>query len=154
MLVSNLKEETMDTSVASQAAGVAIQVLTPILIIVGTYFAHRLVKVFEAKTGLDIPAKQEAKIDGWIEEGIHFAEEKSRSYIKEKANKLKGPEKLELAGDFVMAMIKKNGWDDWAKDAIVNKIEGSLGTHRANGGKPRLDGENSPDLPTPAPEVG
>ena len=39
-------------------------------------------------------------------------------------------------------------------DGIVNKIEGSLGTHRANGGKPRLDGENSPDLPTPAPEVG
>jgi hypothetical protein len=154
MLGSNPKERIMDPSLASQAAEVALQVLTPILIIVGTYFAHRLVKVFEAKSGIDIPDRQEVKIDEWIEAGIHFAEEKSRSYIKEKANKLKGPEKLELAGDFVMAMIKKNGWDNWAKEAIVTKIEGSLGAHRANGGKPRLDGENSPDLPTPLPEVG
>jgi hypothetical protein len=144
----------MDPSLASQAASVALQVVTPILVVLAGWLAHRLVAVFEKKTGIDIPAKQEAKINGGVEEGIHYAEEKSRSYIKEKANKLRGPEKLELAGDFVMAMIKKNGWDDWAKDAIVTKIEGSLGAHRANGGKPRLDGENSPDLPTPAPEVG
>ncbi len=144
----------MDSSVASQAAVVALQVLTPILVALAGWLAHRIVKVVEAKTGIDIPDRQEAKIDDWIEQGIHLAEEKSRSYIKEKANKLKGPEKLELAGDFVMEMIRKNGWDTWAKDAIVKKIEGSLGAHRANGGKPRLDGENSPDLPTPAPEVG
>jgi hypothetical protein len=144
----------MDTSLASQAASVALQVVTPILVVLAGWLAHRIVGVIEKKTGIDIPDKQEAKIDGWIEQGILFAEEKSRSYIKEKANKLKGPEKLELAGDFVMAMIEKNGWDDWAKDAIVNKIEGSLGAHRVNGGKPRLDAETSPDLPTPAPLGG
>jgi hypothetical protein len=149
MLQSNLKEKTMDSSIASQVAGVALQVLTPILVALAGWLAHRIVKVVESKTGIDIPDKQEAKINGWIEEGIHFAEEKSRSYIKEKANKLKGPEKLEIAGDFVMAMIEKNGWDDWAKDAIVKKIESSLGAHRSNGGKPRLDGADSPDHPTP-----
>ena len=139
----------MDTSLASQAVGVALQILTPLLIIVGTYLAHRLVKVLEAKTGIDIPEKQEAQIDKWISAGIYLAEEKSRSFIKEKAQKLKGPEKLELAGTYVMNMVKKNGWDDWALEWIEAKIEAKIGTHRANGGKPRLDAEDSPDLPTP-----
>jgi len=136
-------------STASQVAEVVVQILTPVLITLAGWLAHRLVAVFEKKTGIDVPKKQEDMIDTWIESGIYYAEEKSRSLIKEKANKLKGPEKLEIAGKFVLDMVKKNGWDAWTKEAVLAKVEGSLGMHRANGGKPRLDAEGSPDLPDP-----
>lgn len=134
----------MDPTVASQAAELALQVLTPILVALAAWLAHRIVGVFEKKTGIDIPEKQEAQIDKWIEAGIHLAEEKSRSLVKSKASKLEGPQKLEVAGTFVMGMISKNGWDDWAQSWILDKIEAQLGTNRANGGKP---------TPSPLPEV-
>ena len=129
----------MDTSAASQATELAFQVIAPIVTILGAWLAHRLVAIFEQKTGIDIPDKQEAKIDQWVEEGINLAAEKSYKKVKEKTDKLKGPEKLEEAANFVFGMIESRGWDDWTKDKIKTKIEAAVGVHRANGGVPSLE---------------
>ena len=129
----------MDTSAASQATELAFQIITPIVTILAAWLAHRLVAIFEKKTGIDIPDKQEAKIDNWIEQGIHLAAEKSYKKVKAKTDKLTGPEKLEEAADFVFALAASRGWIDWTKDKIKAKVESAVGVHRVNGGVPALE---------------
>lgn len=129
----------MDSSAATQLTQLAFQIAEPIVLVLGAWVAHRVVKIFESKTGIDIPDKQEAKIDQWIEQGIILAAEKSYQKVKGKTEKLKGPEKLEEAADFVFAFASSRGWDTWTKDKIKAKIESSIGAHRANGGVPKLE---------------
>lgn len=129
----------MDQSAASQATELAFQVIAPIVTILAAWLAHRLVAIFEKKTGIDIPDKQEAKIDVWIEQGILLAAEKSYQKVKAKTEKLKGSEKLEEAADFVFALAAARGWTEWTKDKIKDKIESAIGVHRANGGVPALE---------------
>ncbi len=129
----------MDQTAATQAATLAFEIITPVLAVLGAWLAHKLVKVLEAKTGIDIPDKQEAKIDQWVEQGIHLAAEKSYQKIKEKTEKLKGSEKLEEAADFVFALANARGWDDWTKNKIKDKVNSAVGIHRANGGVPALE---------------
>jgi len=133
----------MDQSAVSQATELAFQVITPIVTILAAWLAHRLVAIFEKKTGIDIPDKQEAKIDTWIEQGINLAAEKSYQKVKAKTEKLKGPEKLEEAADFVFALAASRGWADWTKDKIKAKVESAVGAHRANGGVPALEDKAS-----------
>lgn len=140
----------VDSSSAAKFADIALQILIPVVTVFAMWGANKVIRLVERKLGVDIPERQERAINDWVEQGIHFAEEKSRSKIKEKANKLRGPEKLEIALGFVLGMINSNGWHTWTRDKVVAKIEGSLGAHRANGGKPRLDAEGSPDLPDPS----
>ena len=126
-----------DSNAATQLAQMAIELLTPILAIIGAWIAHKAVKAFEAKTGVDVPDKIEAKIDAWIEQGIHIAAERSYRKVKEGTEKLTGPEKAEEAADFVLAMVKARGWDTWTKDKIFKKLDAAIGVHRANGGVPQ-----------------
>lgn len=139
------------STILVQLTDAAFRILVPVVTLFAMWGAHRAIAVFEAKTKIDVPDKQEAKIDGWIEDAIHWAEEKSRNAIKHKAEKLRGPEKLESAADFVMGFVESRGWIDWTRAKIEHKIEAKLGVKRANGGKPRLDAEDSPDLPEPEP---
>lgn len=122
----------MDTSAATQATELALQVIAPIVIALGAWIAHRLVRLLEEKTGIDIPDKQEDKIEYWIEQGINLAVEKSHQKLKAHTEKLKGPEKLEEAADYVFALATARGWTDWTKDKIKNKIEASLGADRVD----------------------
>jgi hypothetical protein len=137
----------VDSSSAAKVADYAVQLAFGVLSIFLMWGTNRIIRAIEKKWDVDIPERQEVAIDGWVEQGILWAEEKSRSKIKEKADKLRGPEKLEVALGYVIGMIRSRGWDTWAADAITAKIEARLGKHRANGGKPRLDAEDSPDLP-------
>jgi hypothetical protein len=123
----------------TQATSLAFQILTPIVTIIATWFAHRLVGIFEKKLKIDLPEKQEAQIDGWISQGIHWASETSYKKVKEKTSKLTGPEKLETAAAFVFDFAQARGWTEWSKDAIKKKIEAKLGDKRANGGVPHTD---------------
>ena len=138
-----------DENLVQRITEMAFQIITPIIALFAMWAANRLIGVFEKKTGFDIPDKQEKAVEGLIEQGILFAEEKSRSAIKAKADKLSGPDKLEAAGGYVLDIVKANGWVGWTRDRINKKIEAKLGYHRANGGKPRLDSEDHPDLPVP-----
>lgn len=128
---------------AQQLANIAFDFLKVIVTALGGYVAFLVGSWVKKKTGID----QEAQLNKWIREGILYAEEKSRNKIKEKMQKLTGSEKLEAAGKFVLELAKSQGVTKWTKDKVEAKIESWLGEARSDGGKPRLDGEASPDLP-------
>lgn len=117
----------------------AFEVLTPIVTLFAMWAAHRAIKYLEHKLGVDVPARIEAQIDAWVDEGIHYAAEKSYQKVKGKTKKLSGPEKLEEAAAFVLAFAQARGWDDWTADKIKSKVEARLGIKRANGGAPAID---------------
>jgi len=136
-----------ETPAATRLMGIAFDVLA---LVVGAFVMwgmHRLLALFEKKSGIDIPDKQEALLDAWVKKGIVYAEEKSRGKIKSLGEKLKGPEKLEIAAKFALDMAESRGLVKWTKDKIAAKVEASLGEHRLNGGKPSLDKDSSPDAP-------
>lgn len=130
----------------SRVAELAFQILVPLLSALGAYLAHRLIAAFEKRTGIDVSERVEALLDGWVERGIHAAEEWSYKEVKAKTTKLTGSEKLELAADYVLDLIKQHGLDAWTRDKVKALIESKLGVHRANGGKPALDKATPPPL--------
>ena len=132
----------------TRVAYIAFQVLVPVLTAFAMYLANKLVTVFEKKTGIDISFKNEHFIHGWISDAIHLAEEWSYKQTKTKAAKFTGPEKIELAADFVLDMIDRYNLAGWTRDKVIKAIEARLGTLRANGVKPALD---RPKLFKPAP---
>jgi hypothetical protein len=119
-----------------QITDLAIQTLSPILLALSGWLAHRLIKAFEIKTKLDVPAKQEAQIDAWIAAGIRAAEEKAYQAVKAKSDKITGPEKLETAIGFVLGMAEKNGWVDWTKDLLKAKVEALINVDKERPGSP------------------
>ncbi len=117
----------------SRITDIAFSVLTPVLALFAMWAAHRLLAVFEKKTGIDVPTRQEQLIDKWIRQGIHRAEEWSHKKIKQQAAKLTGPEKLEISADFVLDLIVAQGWVGWTADRIKDKVEAMIGQERAVG---------------------
>jgi hypothetical protein len=123
----------------TKVTGLVFEILIVVLPLFASWLAHRLIKVFESKTKIDVPEMIEGKIDKWIEQGIHLAAEKGYKTAKVKAAKLTGPEKLEIAAAFAWNMAQSQGYIDWTKDKIESKVEAALGVHRANGGVPKLE---------------
>jgi hypothetical protein len=117
-------------------ADLAIQTLAPILLALSGWIAHRLIKVFEAKTKIDVPVRQEAQIDTWIAAGVRYAEEKGYQAVKAKADKITGPEKLETAVGFALDLAQKNGWIDWTKDRLKAKVEALINVEKERPGSP------------------
>lgn len=115
----------METAV-SQIANLAIEILGPLLLALAGWLAHRGIKLFEVKTKIDVPVRQEAQVDAWILMGMHYAEEKARQATKAVAAKITGPEKLEVAAGFALDLAEKNGWIDWTRDRLKAKIEAKL----------------------------
>lgn len=123
-------------SALSRITDIAFEVLTPVLALFAMWTAHRLIAVFEKKTGIDVPEKQERLIDKWIRQGIHRAEEWSHKKLKEKTDALTGPEKLEISAAFVLDLIEAQGWPGWTADRIKDRVEAELGDERASGNLP------------------
>ncbi len=65
------------------------------------WFVHRVVKVFEDKTGITVPSAAIDELDTLLAHGVAYAEQKAAVVVKAGGEKLKGPEKLELAANFV-----------------------------------------------------
>jgi hypothetical protein len=124
----------METTALSQVTELAFQILTPIVTALAAWLAHRFIRVIEKKANIDVPAKQEAKIDEWVAAGIQLAAEKSYQKVKAQTDKLSGSEKLETAADFVLGFVTAQGWHTWTKDKIKSKIEARLPSARENGG--------------------
>jgi hypothetical protein len=125
----------MESSLVS-LTDLAIQTLSPILLALSGWLAHRLIKAFETKTKIDVPVKQEAQIDAWIASGIRYAEEKAYQAVKAKADKITGPEKLETAVGFALDLAKKNGWVDWTRERLAAKVEALVNVEKERPGSP------------------
>jgi len=98
--------------------------------------AHKLIRTFETKTGIDIPAKEEAMVDAWVSQGIRLAEEKAHQAGKKADTKMAGHEKLEHAASFALDMAEKNGWIAWTRDRLKAKIEAALNVQAERPGSP------------------
>jgi len=120
----------MDQTAVTQTSQLAIQILVPVVIIFATWLAHRLIALLESKLKINVPNSIEDKIDEWVAQGVVLAAEKSHQKLKEKTEKLKGPEKLETAADYVFTLASARGWDTWTKDVIKAKIESYIGGGR------------------------
>lgn len=107
-----------------------LSIAAPVLSMVALWLGHRVIKVFEDKTKLDIPASVEARIDEWVKQGVAYAEEKARQAAKAKAGKLVGPAKLEEAVGFVLDMAEQNGIDTLARDKVIKLVEAKLNLTR------------------------
>ena len=132
-------DASSDPNALTRVLDLVFEILIVVLPLLASWLAHRLIKVFESKTKIDVPEMIENKVDKWIEQGIHLAAEKGYKVAKEKTKKLTGPEKLEVAVAFAWGMAQSRGYIDWTKDKIEAKVEAALGVHRANGGVPKLE---------------
>ena len=124
-------EEITETSALSRVVGILYDFLGVVLMLLGTYAAKKGVNAVEAWLKIDVPDKVERRIDDWIEDGIALAEEKARSATTNHTNKVTGPEKLELAADFVLDLAKDRGYIEWTRNKIKSKIEAKLNKKRA-----------------------
>jgi hypothetical protein len=120
----------MDTTAATQVAELVLMIVFSIVSILAAVLVRKGKQFVEAKTGIDIPAKQEDLIDRLVGQGIDFAEEKVHQAVAKRTDKLSGPEKLETAADFVLGFIEARGWNVYTRDLIKNKIESRLGSTR------------------------
>lgn len=127
-----------DPAWLTQLTQAAFDIIVPVVALFVMWGAHRLIKVFEEKSGVDIPEHQEKMIDQWISVGIHWAEEKARTASKKGTDRVGGPQKLDMVVSLVLGFVQSKGWDEWTRDKLIAKIEGKLGMMRANGGKPDL----------------
>lgn len=133
LLSSAVYAQSTAPSALSRVTDIAFEILTPVLALFAMWAAHRLIGVFEKKTGIDVPARQEELIDKWIRQGVHRAEEWSHKKVKEKTDALTGPEKLEISATFVLDLIEAQGWPGWTSDRIKDRVEAMLGAERAVG---------------------
>lgn len=118
------------STATARLGGMALDILFPVAGVFLLWLARKLVKVFEAKTGIDVPEKIEAQVDSWVEQGIALAEEKSRKVVVAGGEKLKGPEKLELAANFVLDLADQYKLKDKVAASVKDKVEAKLGINR------------------------
>jgi hypothetical protein len=120
----------LDQSILGRLMGFGLDIAAPVVTLFAMWLAHRLIKAFESKTKIDVPAKYEEMIDAWVLKGVHYAEEKGRNAIAAKGPALAGPEKLELAAGFVADLAERAGFADMAKDKIMKLVESKLSETR------------------------
>ena len=81
---------------------------------------------------------------GWADKGIGLAYEKSHQKVQDLGEKLKGPEKLEVALAFVNGMIKQYELPEMAEEKLKNYVEAKLGLKRKDVGTSIEDAEATP----------
>lgn len=117
----------VDAPVLAKILDFCLTVAAPVATMFAMWIAHRVVKLFEDKAKVQIPAQWQTAIDDWVSKGVAFAEQKAETAIKNGGDKLKGPEKLEMAVGFVLDMAQQHGLDALARDKIIKLVEAELG---------------------------
>ena len=116
--------------VFSRILGHAIEIIATILLLLATWATKKAVTYFEKKTNIDVPAATEAMIADWAGRAVNYAEEKAHQYKSSKKRKMKGPDKLEAALSFGLALAEQHKLPDLAKDKLEAYIESKLGEIR------------------------
>lgn len=109
--------------VGESLAGLLQAVVWPVL---GAFLTAMLGIVLDKvrqKTGLQISTERQAQLEGLALQGIHMAEEKAAALVKEKATKLTGQNKLDMAISHVIAMVPTVS--EAQADALVHAALGS-----------------------------
>lgn len=119
---------------ADGADPVAVTILTHVIDIIAVVLSA-LAAWVAVKVGKWVNAKTGVEVDGLLEtyaaKGVAYAEERAHKILKEKGEKLKGPEKLELALQFAMALAEQQKLPEKAKAKLEEYIESKIGERRA-----------------------
>lgn len=81
--------------------------------------------------GVKTDEKQLAVLDEWALRGVHYAEEQAHKFTRGFGGKVDPAGKLNLATDFVMTFIEKQGWHNWTRDRVQKLIEAKLNITRS-----------------------
>lgn len=107
-----------------------IDIVAPVLMVLAGWIAWKLTKIFEAKTGYDVPANLEARLDAWAAQGVAYAEEQGRKALKANQDKLEMGAKKELALGYILDMAKTAGVPDLARDKLEKLVEAKVAMSR------------------------
>lgn len=121
------------SEVKSALGGLLVQIIELLGIILGLLAAWLMKKgitYVEKKTKVDIPAKYEEMLAEWAGKAVNYASEKAHQFAVEKGEKMKGPDKLEAALGFGMALAEEHGVTKLGKEKLVKYIESKLGETR------------------------
>lgn len=130
MLLASIAFAADGPSVVSRLVDSALEILAPVVALFAMWAAHKLIKVFESKTSIDVPAKTEEMIDEWLLKAVAYAEEKGRTAVKTQLEPIKGPEKLEMAVNFVLDLAEKYNLKGLTKEKVTKMVEAKLGLTR------------------------
>lgn len=103
-----------------------------------TYLAGRALKAFERHTKIDIPAREERLIDGFVADGVHLAEEEAHRLDKMvMAGRAQPPmsseSKNDMAVDHAHRRAMGAGLDSWTRTRVKDKVAAQV--NRARGPK-------------------
>lgn len=115
---------------ASELMFMLLKIVFSILAVLASYLTIKAIKYFEKKTKIDIPATTEKALFDWADQAVGYAHEKSHQVLKKTGKKLDGNEKLGLATNFVLELVKKHKLDEMAETKVKDYIEAKLGTKR------------------------
>lgn len=115
-------ETTQGHAVMAYVIEAVVLIATPILLIL----VKRIVQVIEERTGLSASAQQLELVDSAVYKGIAYAEEQARKALKTDAVAIKGDEKLEMAVDFALKMLKNHDIADMGRDYLTKTVEAHL----------------------------
>lgn len=108
---------------AIAALGVLLGIVVPVL---GAY----LVMLIKKKTGLELSAQAEAKLQGALLDGVSFAEEWARKKVVSGEEKPASAQKLDAALKFVKDELERLGLTDIAEEKLRDMLEAKLGLTR------------------------
>ena len=122
--------QTKEMSGVAQILNSVIEVITAALGLLLIWLTKSGISFLEKKTKIDVPQKMEDMMFGWAEMGVHYATEKAHQYLNEHGEKMKGPEKLDAALKFAMALAEEHKLSTVAREKLTRYIEARLGMNR------------------------
>lgn len=123
-----------------------MKVVFSVLGLVATYLTTMAINYFQKKTKIEIPASTEKMLFDWADQAVGLATEKAHQVLQQTGKSLNGPDKLNIAVQFVLDLAKKHNIDAIAEEQLKDYINAKLGAKR-------LDDVGVNPIPAPAPDV-
>lgn len=120
---------------ATRTGEFVIYVLGGVASVFGGWLLHRLIAVFEKKTGIEISDANEAKLDALLDRGLDYGEEQGSKLWKRVGKKLTMPEKLEKGSGYVLDRLDAAHAKEWTRAKIESELEARLYAREAAKGK-------------------
>ena len=138
------QEVATEESIMAVILSYAGEIVMTIVGLLAAWALTKGIKWFEEKTKIDIPQSLEDRVKQIVADGVAYAEQKSKLYLKDVGHKMPMNEKLENALEYIYKMLDAFGLPEMGKDYLVDLIESVLGQRTLE------DGSASPAPEEPA----
>lgn len=117
--------DSSETAV-SMAASMAIEIVTPALLLVLTWGAARVSSALQRWLGISVSDTLEKQVEEWIREGASFAAKEAKRIAREEGRKVELPETLDHGAQYVLEELKDRGIEGWSKEKLKKRIRSVL----------------------------